>query len=265
MTSMTIEKGGQYYHWYFGPVRVIEINDDQVIVYIKYPDGIYKESDKTKKTGNFSCRDFDKWFFSEPSSIINSLYFKEYKQHRFYYPEHQINYLELEVVEIKKKIAKNNEIISRFDNWIIDIQMEISSTEELISNKSMEKMLTIEELEGYQGSLIALSAYIKNVENCSINSPRELKSGLEKLSVFYEEKQELLISIILTEESIELKVSEIDNLSRKIVSLINKISEIEKEKEEKQKIIKILSNKIDIINKDIEKMLTFIRTAEIKN
>jgi len=88
---------------------------------------------------------------------------------------------------------------------------------------------------------------------------------LEKLSVFYEEKQELLTSIILTEESIELKVSEIDNLSRKIVSLINKISEIEKEKEEKQKIIKILSNKIDIINKDIKKMLTFIRTAEIKN
>lgn len=88
---------------------------------------------------------------------------------------------------------------------------------------------------------------------------------MEKLSVFYEEKQELLTSIILTEESIELKVSEIDNLSRKIVSLINKISEIEKEKEEKQKIIKILSNKIDIINKDIKKMLTFIRTAEIKN
>ncbi len=258
MTSMIIRKGGQYYHWYFGPVRVIEISDDQVTVYIKYPDGIYKESDKIKKTGNFSYRNFDEWFFSEPSLIINSVYFEKYKQHKFYYPEYQITYLESDLVKVEERIAKNIEIINRFNNRIIDIQMEISLTKELRSNKSMDKMLTIEELEEYQGRLISLSVYIENVENGSIKSPRELKSGFEKLPEFYEEKEKLLERIKLTEESIELKVSEIDNLSRKIMSLISNISKIEKEKEEKQKLLIILSKKVDMINKDVEKNRSYL-------
>jgi len=253
---MTIIKGGQYYHWYFGPVRVIEINDDQVSVFIKYPDGIYKESDRIKKTGNFPLDNYNEWFFREPSLINNSKHFEKYKQHRFYYPEYQISYLETDIVKVKEKIAKNIEIIVGIDKRIIDIQMEISLTEELRSYELVNKKLIIEKLEELQRRLTALSVFIENVENGSIKSPRELKSGLEKLPEFYKEKDEVLDSIKLTEEFIELKVSEIDKLSRKITSLIKNISKIEKEKEEKQKVIILLSNKVDKLYKDIEKNRT---------
>lgn len=250
---MNIEKGTKYYHWYYGPMTVLGVENHCLLLSIDNPEGIFDSLDRNKKEKKFPLENAYQWLFDKPYQVHSSKFIEISRKHNLYKPENLIIFYQEEKRKLLTELEEKKKLMMMLDGeWKEhNASCETLSTKILyengIINKQTNHLIKIkQDKENLQGEIEKIESEIT-----TIKSPKELKFAIEKKAFLQNNNKQLdqEVSGIRTIINSSSKLEEV---------FMNEKKEIKKELENTEKkisaikiIISGLTSNITVIDKAI--------------